>query len=78
MHTANYLSSEQVSRIFTVYSPDTIRKLAATGHIPVGCWVGHEPEFRRDPETIRVLINLTEINPNGRKRHKPHRHPGRR
>ena len=68
MNTTKYLSSEQVSHIFTTYSPGTIRKLAQIGRIPVACWVGREPGFRRDPETIRVLIDLTEVKPNGRKR----------
>ena len=58
MNTIKYLSSEQVSHIFTTYSPGTIRRLAQIGYIPVACWVGREPGFSRDPMTIRALLNL--------------------
>ena len=59
MNTTKYLSSEQVSRIFTTYSAGTIRRLAQIGCIPVACWVGSEPGFNRDPETIRALLGLS-------------------
>jgi hypothetical protein len=53
------ISSEQVSRIFTVYSPATIRELAAKGKMPVASWSGSEPTFRRDAFTIQSLLQLT-------------------
>ena len=56
--TSNCLSSEQLSRIWTAYSPTTIRELAQKGRLPVMCWFGPEPIFARDPETIRALQRL--------------------
>ena len=59
MTSANYLSSEQVSRIFTVYSANTIRLLAMAGRVPVAEWRSHEPIFKRDPATVRAILRLT-------------------
>ena len=59
MRENNYLSSEQVSHVFTAYSPETIRELGRKGRLPVACWVGDEPGFGRDPVTIRALIGLS-------------------
>jgi len=52
-----FLSSEKVSSIFTTYSPDTIRKLAKLGKLPVARW---EPIFRGDAETFRAIHNLQQ------------------
>ncbi len=57
MTTTNYLSSEQVSRIFTTYSAASIRELARKKKLPVVRW---EPIFSRDAETIQALIKLTQ------------------
>jgi hypothetical protein len=64
MNTENYLSSEQVSRIFTVYSPNTFRLLAMEGKVPVAEWCGHEPTFNRDPATVRAILRLTRAERN--------------
>ena len=54
----NYMSSEQVCHIWTLFHPSTIRFLAQDGQIPVACWVGQEPGFSRDTQTIRALVEL--------------------
>jgi hypothetical protein len=59
MVSTNYLSSDQVSRIFTVYSPNTFRLLAMIGKVPVAEWHNHEPVFKRDPATVRAILRLT-------------------
>jgi hypothetical protein len=60
-HT-NFLSSEQVSRIWTLYSADTIREMAARGALPVAVWIQQEPIFARDAATIRALTEVTNGN----------------
>lgn len=64
METTNWLSSEQVSRIWTAYTPSTIRELAQKRQLPVLFWVGREPAFGQDTETIRALERL--VNGSGR------------
>jgi hypothetical protein len=59
MKTTNYLSSEQVSHIFTAYSPATIRELAVNGKVPVANWSDREPAFKNDPEMTRAMLRLT-------------------
>jgi hypothetical protein len=59
MESGRFLSSEQVSRIFTLYSPNTVRLLAMAGEIPVASWFHHEPVFNRDPGTVRAIFRLT-------------------
>jgi hypothetical protein len=59
METTNYLSTEEVSRIFTVYSPNTFRLLAMAGEVPAAKWCKDEPVFRRDPSTVRAILRLT-------------------
>ena len=58
MNSANLISSEQVSRIFTAYSPETIRKLAMNGKMPVAGWSEAEPVFRRNSEITRAILRL--------------------
>jgi hypothetical protein len=58
METTNYLSSEQVSQIFTTYSPATIRKLAVNGKLPVAGWSQTEPVFRNDTAITRAMLRL--------------------
>ena len=59
MEPTNYLSSEQVSRIFTVYSAKTFKLLARAGEVPVAKWCNQEPIFSRDPSTVRAILRLT-------------------
>jgi len=59
MNAASLISSEQVSRIFTAYSPATIRKLARNGKVPVAGWSEGEPVFRRNSEITRAILRLT-------------------
>ena len=68
METTNFLSTEEVSRIFTVYSPHTFRLLAMAGEVPVANWRNDEPVFRRDPSTVRAILRLTRAE-NRAKRH---------
>jgi hypothetical protein len=58
MITSKYLSSRQFCRIFTNLRPATIRRLAAKGQLPVVAWLGTEPFFERDEETIRAMVNI--------------------
>ncbi len=58
MNAQNYMSSEQVCQIWTLFCPSTIRFLAQEGQIPVACWVGQEPGFSRDTQTIKSLVEL--------------------
>jgi hypothetical protein len=57
MESVSYLSSDQVSELFTSCRPATIRELAKRGVLPVDHW---EPMFKRDATTIRALLSLTE------------------
>ena len=59
MNTERYLSSEQLSHIWTLFSPSTIRELARQGKVPVRCWIGQEPGFGRDSQTIRTLVEMS-------------------
>lgn len=53
------LTSEQISRAFTAFSPDTVRSFAKRGKVPVDHWDNGEPIFRRDPQTIGALVGLS-------------------
>ena len=70
MNTTKYLSSQQVSHIWTTYSPTTIRDFAEKGKLPVAFWVGQEPLFARSAETIHAMLRLgcEEGKSNGHKR----------
>lgn len=56
MNPANFLSSEQMSSIFTTFSSDTIRRHARNGLLPVASWDGADPVFARTPETARAML----------------------
>jgi len=58
MNSASLISSEQVSRIFTAYSPATIRKLTMKGKVAVAGWSEGEPIFRRNSEITRAILRL--------------------
>ena len=62
MSNTRFLTSDQVSRIWTLYSADTIRELAREGKLPVEVWLDQEPIFARDSRTIRALIEVAHGN----------------
>ena len=60
MQRTNPISSIQLSRIWTMYSPATIRDFAKKGKLPVVRWNCHEPAFANDTRTIRAMLNLVK------------------
>lgn len=61
MKATKFLSSDEVSRIFTNFLPATIRNLAAKGQVPVAAWIGKEPVFARDEQTIRAIVSIVRF-----------------
>ncbi len=54
----SYLSSEQISHVWTLFTPNTIREFAMKGRVPVTVWIDKEPGFSRDSNTIRAFVRL--------------------
>ncbi len=54
-----FLNADQLAWIWTGWRPDSIRELARKGKVPVAFWVGREPLFARDIQTVLVMTRLT-------------------
>jgi len=58
-NACSFLCSEQVAQIFTTFLPSTIREFAIDERLPVAFWVGKEPMFERNSETIREILRVS-------------------
>jgi hypothetical protein len=56
MNLTSFLSTEEMSSIFTTFSPETIRSYAREGLLPVAAWRETDPLFARTPETVRAML----------------------
>jgi hypothetical protein len=56
MKNEDFLSTAQLSLIFTMLSPNTIQRYAKSGLIPIDHWNGEEPMFARTSEIARAMM----------------------
>ena len=59
LHASQFLNAEQITWIWTAWGAESIRELARKGKLPVAFWVGKEPLFSRDMQTVLAMTRLT-------------------